>query len=427
MSKQCVEATKGLLFRSQKYQTMKWIFFTLTLAAIGCLVASRNENELIQKYLTKLANSGYNTHVKPTSIKGPGEPIDVECSMYILDIHKVDDVHMDFKAEFYFRQSWNDSRLAYSDDDIREVVLNNDKHIWTPDIFFVEEREGIRHSIITPNTFIRISKTGTVLFSTRVTITFSCPMDFTKYPHDTQKCLFSAESYGYGRSDIQLSWKNISHPVQRNMDIELLPYQIISVKQGVSHISMSSGEYSRLNVELTFHRKVGFFMIRLYIPFIFLTILTWLTFWIPAKLVMPRLSILLVVMYIMIQFGLEINANAPRTSYNKGSDVWIAMCVSLAFGSFLEFIAVHIIGRNKDKLQKRFGKNDPEARAVLENDAKPSPVSNEPSSNTVSLIASRLKRDVLLSGRIDRVSSILFPAFFIGFNFIYWLVYCSGH
>lgn len=130
------------------------------------------------------------------------------------------------------------------------------------------------------------------------------------------------------------------------------------------------GNYTCLRVALTFERKVGFFVTRLYLPFIFLIALTWLSFWIPAKLIAPRLSLLLVVFYLMVQIGADINGHVPKSSYTKGSDVWIAVCESLVFATFLEFLAVHIVARNKDKLQKRLCKNDPEARSVLDSDAK---------------------------------------------------------
>ncbi|GBL66836.1 hypothetical protein AVEN_169013-1 [Araneus ventricosus] len=108
-------------------------------------------------------------------------------------------------------------------------------------------------------------------------------------------------------------------------------------------------------------------MIRLYAPFLLLVAISWLCFWIPAKMLALRLPLLLVVLYMMVHIGSEINGKSPPVSYTKGSDVWIAVCESLVFASFLETIVVHILYRKKEK---NMCKNDPEAQNVLEMDEK---------------------------------------------------------
>ncbi|GBN42497.1 Glycine receptor subunit alpha-2 [Araneus ventricosus] len=175
--------------------------FVCIVSAFLSLVASdlikvRRENELVQRYFAELKKSGYDRNVMPEGNGGFGSPVEVRCEMYLLDISEVDDLHMDYRAMMYFRQSWNDSRLAYPIQPIRSVSLNDRSLIWTPDLFFVQEKEGIHHSLISPNTFIKISREGEVRYSVRLSMTFRCPMDFTKYPHDVQKCNFQVESYG---------------------------------------------------------------------------------------------------------------------------------------------------------------------------------------------------------------------------------------
>lgn len=57
-----------------------------------------------------------------------------------------------------------------------------------PDLFFSNEKEGHFHNIIMPNVYIRIFPNGNVLYSIRISLTLSCPMNLKLYPLDKQTC-----------------------------------------------------------------------------------------------------------------------------------------------------------------------------------------------------------------------------------------------
>jgi len=48
--------------------------------------------------------------------------------------------------------------------------------IWKPDSFFLNGKECYLHKIPTSNRLVRLSKDGSVLYSSRLTIKASCPM-----------------------------------------------------------------------------------------------------------------------------------------------------------------------------------------------------------------------------------------------------------
>ena len=66
-----------------------------------------------------------------------------------------------------------------------------------PDTFFRNERRGAMHNVLVPNLYVRIYADGTVLFSIRVSLTLSCPMNLKLYPLDTQKCPMQIASCKY--------------------------------------------------------------------------------------------------------------------------------------------------------------------------------------------------------------------------------------
>ncbi|PRD34163.1 UNVERIFIED_CONTAM: Glra3 [Trichonephila clavipes] len=263
----------------------------------------------------------------------------------------------------------------------------------------------------------------------RISITLSCPMDFKKFPHDQQKCVFMIESYGRTRDKLELSWdrRQLNPPITVNEYIPLLPFDVRDIKANVRHAKFTFGEYTALEVSMIFDRKMGFFWTRLYIPFLLLVAISWVSFCIPAKMIALRLSLLFVILYVMINIASGISDYLPPSSYTKGSDVWIAVCETMVFAAFIEFIAVHIIARNKEKLDKKMRKNDPEAQRVLDLDDKMNPVVSEATTSAVTIVARRLKCDALSSKHIDRACAVLFPILFVAFNLVYWLVYCTGH
>ena len=83
---------------------------------------------------------GYNKLLRPNY----GElPITVGVSLYVLSVSDVSDVQMEFTVDMYFRQFWNDPRLAFERrPGFSRLVLGSEyaNQIWVPDTFFVNEK-----------------------------------------------------------------------------------------------------------------------------------------------------------------------------------------------------------------------------------------------------------------------------------------------
>ena len=81
--------------------------------------------------------------------------------------------NQEYTVDIYLRQIWNDSRLNWSDanlrDDQHHLVLPpmSIERIWIPDLFFSNEKNSYFHDITVPNKYIRIGKNGDVLYSVR--------------------------------------------------------------------------------------------------------------------------------------------------------------------------------------------------------------------------------------------------------------------
>ena len=96
---------------------------------------------------------------------------------------------MKYSIQLTFREQWIDSRLNYPNTtDLPYLTLENADLIWLPDIFFSNEIDAKTHNTFKPNHLIRIYNSGQILFSTRISLTLTCPMDLKYFPFDTQIC-----------------------------------------------------------------------------------------------------------------------------------------------------------------------------------------------------------------------------------------------
>lgn len=94
----------------------------------------------------------------------------VGVSAYILSLHSFSDNDMEFTMEFYFRQYWNDPRLKFDKIGELDAIQGNheiSKLIWTPDTFFLHEKESFQYAMTTKNEFIKIYDNGNVIRSQR--------------------------------------------------------------------------------------------------------------------------------------------------------------------------------------------------------------------------------------------------------------------
>lgn len=390
--------------------------------------STETDNEKIQKFLKeKIDSPNYDKRVFPDGNDGPGTPVQVNVSMYFLDISNMDEHNMEFDAQFYFRQSWVDPRLQHTGLTVDRIVLTDVDKIWTPDLFIVHEKKGEINKITQPNILARISPNGFVLYSIRVYEKISCNMDLRNYPLDTQKCVIRLESYAFRKKEVVLNWSG-DYPVGTTELITAIDYDLIEISQKRDEQAFSTGTYSLLEVHLTLKRKTGFFTKRMYLPFTFLVLLSWLSFWIRTEERCLRLGLLLTIMYLMVTMTSDLDRWIPVTSYTKASDVWIGFCDAFVFAAVLEFVAVAIFFRREPTEDNSWGKI--EMSPILDNEAKETNLNadslklllNQISHKTDSR-SGEIGRARFSSNFIDRISRFAFPIVFLLFNIVYWSVY----
>jgi anionic glutamate receptor len=405
------------------------VIFILSLLFLGC-----RGNENLDHFkngdlsLQQIINSNKNLHrFRPVEFddNGKAKPVKVEVNVYLRSISHIHEVNMEYQLQFTYRQTWKDSRLAWGngtkDYYPSYAILNYDQKIWMPDTFFQNEKNAHRHNIDKPNVMIRIHHDGLVLYSVRLTMTLSCPMNFKYYPMDVQQCELRLASYAYTREDIDYHWK-LFEPIQIKAGlVDSLPqFKVTNLSTAMCDSTTSTGHYACLILGLELRREFGFFLLHLFLPSMALVLLSWVSFFIEPTSVPGRVTLGVTVLLTFHNLSSGVNSILPPVSYIKAIDVWIFGCEFFILASLIEFAIVtctytNQLAENKESSEHqqllKQNENGPKLYVSVNNKI---PIFNN--------IRNQIRKDARV---VDRVSRYAFPFAFIIFNIIYWLTYTA--
>ncbi|XP_034403965.1 glycine receptor subunit alpha-1-like isoform X2 [Cyclopterus lumpus] len=405
--------------------------------------------------------SGYDARIRP-NFKGP--PVNVSCNIFINSFGSIAETTMDYRVNIFLRQQWNDPRLAYAEypDDSLDLDPSMLDSIWKPDLFFANEKGAHFHEVTTDNKLLRIFKNGNVLYSIRLTLTLSCPMDLKNFPMDVQTCIMQLESFGYTMNDLIFEWQeNGSVQVAEGLT---LPQFILKDESDLRYCTKhyNTGKFTCIEVRFHLERQMGYYLIQMYIPSLLIVILSWVSFWINMDAAPARVALGITTVLTMTTQSSGSRTSLPKVSYVKAIDIWMAVCLLFVFSALLEYAAVNFVSRqHKDLLRFR---RPPKSKTLpllqqqgeaQENRAtSAAAVTSTPSNskgpkggaknavavpNTPGATANAAKKPpgeaagksieemrklfIDRAKRIDTVSRAGFPLAFLFFNIFYWVLY----
>ncbi|XP_053130399.1 glycine receptor subunit alpha-4 isoform X2 [Hemicordylus capensis] len=437
-------------------------------------------------FLDKLMGrtSGYDARIRP-NFKGP--PVNVTCNIFINSFGSVTETTMDYRVNVFLRQQWNDPRLAYREypDDSLDLDPSMLDSIWKPDLFFANEKGANFHEVTTDNKLLRIFKNGNVLYSIRLTLILSCPMDLKNFPMDIQTCTMQLESFGYTMNDLIFKWVEEQEAVQV-ADGLTLPQFILRDEKDLGYCTKSynTGKFTCIEVKFHLERQMGYYLIQMYIPSLLIVILSWVSFWINMDAAPARVGLGITTVLTMTTQSAGSRASLPKVSYVKAIDIWMAVCLLFVFAALLEYAAVNFVSRQHKEFMRlrrrqrrlrmgltsqtpsleslqqlegltssestyetlsQFGSTDSREEEVLREgrfyfrgyglghclqDMKDggtleSPKMYSPPPPTSLLREGELLRRLYLdrAKRIDTISRAVFPFTFLLFNIFYWIIY----
>ncbi|XP_032628088.1 glycine receptor subunit alpha-4 isoform X1 [Chelonoidis abingdonii] len=305
-------------------------------------------------FLDKLMGktSGYDARIRPNF---KGLPVNVTCNIFINSFGSVTETTMDYRVNVFLRQQWNDPRLAYREypDDSLDLDPSMLDSIWKPDLFFANEKGANFHEITTDNKLLRIFKNGNVLYSIRLTLILSCPMDLKNFPMDIQTCTMQLESFGYTMNDLIFEWLEEQEAVQVAEGLTL-PQFILRDEKDLGYCTKyyNTGKFTCIEVKFHLERQMGYYLIQMYIPSLLIVILSWVSFWINMDAAPARVGLGITTVLTMTTQSAGSRASLPKVSYVKAIDIWMAVCLLFVFAALLEYAAVNFVSRQHKEFMR---------------------------------------------------------------------------
>lgn len=320
----------------------------LTAAQRGlCGVAEDKATEEVMKKLRE----GYDKALRPPGAGGT----EVQIQLYFRNID-IDDVNMKAYFDITFRMLWNDSRLAYENmpgaSNVEYVPLLDPSPLWLPDPFF-KNGKLTQYKAIHPELYFRVYPDGNIVYSTRVSLHQSCPMNLKRFPHDTQVCDIKMASYGYTTNDQILKFA-AAKPVVFGQDIHADKFRFEDYFTDVCHSKTSTGEYSCIQVSMKIRRVFGTYLLEWYFPCMFLVIVAWFSFLVPTEQFLGRLLVTLIPLITLSSFSIEYKKGLASVPYFCAMDNFTGISVTIIFLTLLYVILCNAHA-NKKEAEKAAG------------------------------------------------------------------------
>ncbi|XP_031562058.1 gamma-aminobutyric acid receptor alpha-like [Actinia tenebrosa] len=362
----------------------------LLIIGVLCFATSSASNSSSKGVMEKIFED-YDKDLRPNH---EGGPIEVSVSVYVNSFANIDETSMEYKVYFYLRQYWKDDRLVGKVNHTLAMTGLSASQLWKPDAYCENARESnLAEASDSVNSLVFLHPDGLVLYSRLSQVTAECKMDLRDFPMDTQKCNLVFGSYSYPTSDIVYKWRDDSAvEVGRR---ELAQFYFKSSQLASNTAVLSTGNFSLISVHFLFERRLGYFLIQVYAPDIFIVMLSWIVFWMDRNDIGNRMALgITTILTIMFLMG-SINAAMLRVSYPKALDWYLMVSFTFIFLALFECLIAYGIEISASKSKTN---SDLEYEEVQ-------------------------KEGKSVAYWIDYVSRILFPSLFAVYNIYYWGLY----
>ncbi|XP_071542899.1 glycine receptor subunit alpha-3-like [Panulirus ornatus] len=316
------------------------------------------------------------------------------------------------------RQEWDDFNLRFPG--TRAAVIDSiglsgtsgqeiKGKVWRPDITASNEvqlKERNPHG----DDFLRISSEGHLSWTQRVHYSFPCPLDLSGYPLGVHTCKLKLNSLGYFWNELQPSWHGEGAMDHSNVMMSH-GYELSVVKTSAETVTLAHKPRRQLLVEMEIKSFSGWTVKHTVIPMIATVTTAYLAFFINIRGACARLITCLMSLMTAAIFHENTYRRVPQAGYTMAIEVFTGTCLTFIFVATVETVVVDVLSHLPGK--GRRSTPSPHTSFALEvGDQKPD------------LTDERVgARGHVAAIWLDRCFRVLYPAAFLAFNGVYWVLY----
>jgi hypothetical protein len=279
------------------------------------------------------------------------EPIKVSVGLHMSNLADVNQTSETFDAAGYLLYSWKDPRLAYKPQPNETSRSSSLDKIWHPALEMVNFKSSTNS-----DTFVEILPDGTVQAQERFAKTLSSALSLQKFPFDKQSLQVVLESLKHDERSVKLIADSPRISIGTDSFVSLSEWQIgtITGSESKSFFPPENQYYSRVTIQIQLTRNSGFYILKVMMPLLLITIASWSVFWIDPDEFATQIGIAFTNLLTVVALLLVINDTLPRVGYLTIIDGFTAICFTTILVAIMVLIIAHRSTRkeNPDRAQK---------------------------------------------------------------------------
>ncbi|XP_062611959.1 neuronal acetylcholine receptor subunit alpha-3-like [Saccostrea cucullata] len=277
----------------------------------------------------------YNKYVRPSDVTN----INIKLVLFSLN-------DLDMKKQTMFTSgwmtTWEDPRLVWSkasNGDIEYIYTKKD-NIWRPELI-IDNSVGGMDPIGNDEIFFRVRNTGEVHWDPPGLFITHCDIDIAYFPFDYQVCKIEVSSSAFTTEVLTL---NKSHDKVNTENFHENGEWILYSSRVEESILEEHGEkFSKLEFQIVFQRRPGYYLTNIVYPVILISLLTNLSFLLPTDSG-EKISYTLTVLLALVVMLMMVGDNMPTASkHTPIIGIYISIILMMAaLGIFITVLNLHL-------------------------------------------------------------------------------------
>jgi len=288
-------------------------------------------------------------HQHPTAGK---TPVEVSVGLYVTNLVAIDETRETFEVGGYLIGVWQDSRLALPADARSEQTGSSTASVATPRTFRVEDiwtppieaANSISHK--TNSYLLEADRTGKVTYVERFDAVLSNDYALRKFPFDTQILRFEFQPFLSAASGIQFAAQALpSTGISPEQHTELAAWRIKDLKYTTEKVAGNSFVPATREAlfQIVIERRSGFYLWKVFLPLLILTMIPVLVFWIDVKEFDWILKVPMTMLLSMVAFEFTVARELPRIGYVTFLDAVFLASFAFCFFCIIEITTVFLM------------------------------------------------------------------------------------
>jgi hypothetical protein len=277
---------------------------------------------------------------------GGKTPVDVAVGLHVTNIVAIDETRETFEVGGYLIGKWKDARLVLppnsdrTNDQTPERILRVED-IWTPPIVAAN---SISHK--TNSYVLEADNNGEMTYIERFDAVLSSDFLLRKFPFDTQVLSFEFQPFLSPSAVIRFAPQALSSTgISAEQHTELAAWRVKELRYNAEKIVKNGliPETGEALFQIVIERRSGFYIWKIFLPLLLMTLIPTVVFWIDVKEFDWLLKIPMTMLLAMVAFEFAVARDLPRIGYITFLDSVFLISFVFCFLGICEIALVYLL------------------------------------------------------------------------------------